>query len=176
MRPYYVKRGTWEIKGTSGIKNREPDKLALGVKLGFEIRTFQLQSLAGLDRLLRSAFLLGAALRAFQHKRRDLPFDSDAGNIIRDNLANIWEDFYKQSVAIFGQFNLPEPDLVWKTPDCLSEKWDSEFVFLARMPDQAKENPESDWAKFVSEMRKLIIETRAKIAKIIYPKNNDQKN
>ncbi|MCI0566451.1 hypothetical protein L0Y46_04635, partial [bacterium] len=75
MRPYYAKKhGSWAQKGNGGIEARigkKAQKIEVppGAKekpSAVEFRTFQFQSLSGLDRHLRSAYYLGSALRAFQ--------------------------------------------------------------------------------------------------------------
>ena len=88
----------WAIKGRSGVKNRTDPSYAnhildmgLGTK-AIEIRSLMFKNIVSLDRTLRSAFLLGAALRAYQKTEEERDRTSEL-------LAKEWEAFQTTSRA-----------------------------------------------------------------------------
>ncbi|QQG45735.1 MAG: hypothetical protein HYW89_02450 [Candidatus Sungiibacteriota bacterium] len=172
LRPYLSKYPGWTINGRGGVKERLGYELELGATLGIEIRTFQLQSLTGLDRLLKSAYLLGAALKSCQELKRNDPLNVGQKQEVRIKLTDIWHIFSDKSKDIFTKFGLQEPDDIWSTRELeLAENVEnSPFYKLAQLLDEAEAEPKSTGAGFVREIRRLIISTRAKIEPIIYPK------
>ncbi|MEK7561122.1 MAG: hypothetical protein AAB539_04180 [Patescibacteria group bacterium] len=172
LRPY--KRRSWNIKGAAGIYDRYEDELELGQTKGIELRTLQLQSLTGLDRTLRSAFLLGAALKAYQEEE----IAKETNNVVshqtpeRIELSQAWNQFAERCCDIFGQYGIEAPQN-W-------DAWDyghfdpvtepTAFQPFAALLNDARENKTGRGAEFVRDMRKLVISTRAKIARILYPK------
>lgn len=125
--------------------------------------------------MLRSAYFLGAALKAYQ-RVNDV---RQKGENISDEeiiLADIWKDFSGKIREIFLEFELPEPDLSWLNPDDTGQSRASQFFALAAMIDEAEADSKSRGGEFVKEIRKLIIGTRAKIAKIIYPEIEEIKS
>lgn len=172
MRPYLLRRGAWTYKGEAGVKERAREEIALGGTRAIEIRTMQVQGLACLDRLLRSSYLLGAALRAYQEKERgDAPASVDTDSEMCETLANIWALFADLAKNIFEKYGLADPRLIWEVPDKNhkdGEEAQGEFVPFATLLDDARQHPKSRGAEFVAEMRGLIIHTRAEIAALIY--------
>jgi len=169
LRPFYSKMNVWGCKGEAGGKDRLPGELQIGAKRGVEIRTFQLQSLAGLDRLLRSSYLLGAALKSWQEENHTYK-KNKKDKPERKRLAEIWSEFSLKTEELFKKFNLADPKNIWTLPYSHDKDQKSEFWTLARLIDEAEADPKSQGAEFVKEVRELIIKMRAIIAKIIYPK------
>lgn len=173
MRPYLLQRGAWTYKGEAGVKERSKDEIALGGERAIEIRTMQVQGLAGLDRLLRSSYLLGAALRAHQEKERgDILASADTDGTMRDGLANIWGSFTKRAKNRFEAYGLTDPSVIWTVPNNThraDEPPSGDFVPFAALLDDARKHPKGDGAEFVAAMRGLIIETRKQIFDLIYP-------
>lgn len=174
MRPYLLKRGAWTYKGRAGVKERDASEMQLNTSRGIEIRTMQVQGLTGLDRLLRSSYLLGTALRAYQERGLDDPIVSvDAGEEMRETLAKIWLSFAQETKTIFHKYGLADPSIIWKVPDRDHEEGEAptgDFVPFAALLDEARQHPQSLGAEFVAEMRGLIIKTRKEIADVIYQK------
>lgn len=172
-RPYLTKGPTygWAIKGVGGVKERERSEIALDTKTAVELRTFQLQSIVGLDRLLRSSFLLGTALKAYQRIAQEkAPGEQDAVEI---DLARIWDHFSFDCRELFQRYDLPDPHDVWRAPqweDSPSERKKNFFARLGNLIDEAQKSPDSHGADFVSQIRKTIIAARRDIAAIIYAK------
>lgn len=173
LRPYKGHNG-WNIKGKGGIleRFRAYDDIALDVPYAVEGRTFQLQSLAGLDRMLRSAFFLGAALRAHLEQQNPGEFYHKQGDRDQiEKLAKIWRNFEARSAVIFEEFNLFTPREPWRAPNSHEEKEiraENHFVPFAELLNEAAENPESRGAQFVREIRKLIIEARNQVKNVMY--------
>ena len=88
-------------------------------------------------------------------------------NDVNIKLVGIWEDFSRECHKIFAQFSSFSPSSSWNNPD-IDSCYSSEFNELAELLEEAREDSQSLGARFVSEIRKLIILTRAKISKIIY--------
>ena len=173
LRPYLAKGAltAWAVKGVGGVKEREPEQIKLGVKKAVEFRTFQMQSLAGLDRLLRSAFLLGTALRAYQADAQGVSLGADEDPDIRRKLSGIWEKFSEESRRIFLEYNLADPKTAWRAPDYIDNdqrRAENPFKHFGDMIDDARQHPQSKGAEFVAKMRGLIISTRKQVADIVY--------
>ena len=137
----------------------------LDVNKGIEIRTFKLDGVAGLDRILRSAYFLGAALKAYQ--------ETCLGIKVRDqthkNLAETWTGFSDSCRKIFKNHGLDDiPYQLWNPREKDPNK--NPFILMADLLDEAAEDFKTRGGKFVSEVRKLVIETRAKVNNLIYPK------
>lgn len=175
MRPYLLKRGAWTYKGQAGVKERDASEMQLNASRGIEIRTMQVQGLTGLDRLLRSCYLLGTALRAYQKKERGDPLAfADTDSDMREGLALIWQSFDEQTKRIFQKYKLTDPSMIWEVPDRYhtdTEEPTGDFVPFAALLDEARQHPQSRGAKFVAEMRELVITIRKQVADIIYEKN-----
>ncbi|MEK7090086.1 MAG: hypothetical protein AAB930_00700 [Patescibacteria group bacterium] len=181
LRPFYAKRDCWAVKGNAGLlqKEKEHDKLEFGAENAVEIRTLQLQTITGLDRLLRSAYLLAASLKSYQEEKKLPGYFSKSEE--RKNLIEIWTVFSQKAKEIFIQFGLDDPSSTehWKNPryyddsDLVAENKEG-FFGLAALLDEAEQDSRSRGRGFVKAIRKLIIETRAKISPIIYPKENSQ--
>ena len=176
LRPYLVKgvHGAWGAKGVGGVKERKSDEIKLGIHEAVEFRTFQLQNLTGLDRTLRSAFLLGAALHAYQTEARGESVTTEGDPVIREQLSAIWEKFSHESQKIFSAYNLADPKNAWHAPsyaDSADMRAENPFKHLGDTIDEARQHPDSQGAEFVAEIRRLIITTRKQVADIIYKKN-----
>lgn len=181
LRPFYSKRDCWAHKGEAGLlqKTKENDRLEFGAENAVEIRTLQLQTISGLDRLLRSAYLLGAALKTYQEEGKMPGYFPKSTE--RRKLADIWGEFSRRAAGLFIEFGLSSPfDLdKWKNPREYSDQEVTTgikegFWGLAALLDQAEQDPKSRGADFVRNVRKLIIETRAEIAPIIYPQEGSE--
>lgn len=175
LRPYLTKgaHSAWAIKGVGGVKERPSHQIKLGVKKAVEFRTFQVQNFAGLDRTLRSAFLLGTALRAYQTEAQGAPLERDEDPVIREQLSQIWENFSHESRRIFSTYNLTDPQGAWHAPfhgDLYDDRAKNSFKKFGDVLDEARQHPQSRGAEFVAEMRGLIIKTRKQVADIIYKK------
>lgn len=175
LRPYLVKgeHNAWAVKGVGGVKERPQDQIKLGVKKAVEFRTFQLQNFAGLDRTLRSAFLLGTALRAYQTEAQGAPYEEGEKPFIRGELSEIWKNFSHESQMIFSAYDLADPQNVWQAPNCLDtdhDRRENPFKDFGDVLDEGRQHPQSRGAEFVAEMRGLIITTRKQVADIIYKK------
>lgn len=171
LRPYLAKgsHSAWTVKGVGGVKERPRHQIDLGVKRAVEFRTFQLQNFAGLDRTLRSAFLLGTALRAYQTETRGESLEVGEDPVIREKLSQIWESFSHESRRIFSTYNLADPQSVWQTPsytDNDDQRRKNPFKQFGDVIDEARQHPKSRGAEFVGEMRELIIATRKQVADI----------
>ncbi|MEK7074310.1 MAG: hypothetical protein AAB968_00930, partial [Patescibacteria group bacterium] len=118
LRPYLTKgeHNAWGVKGVGGVKERKSSEIKLGIREAVEFRTFQLQNLTGLDRTLRSAFLLGAALHAYQTEARGESVTTGEDPVIREQLSAIWEKFSHESQKIFSAYNLADPKNAWHAP------------------------------------------------------------
>lgn len=170
--PYLTKKDAWTIKGCAGTFDRGQGeqwdkKLRLDVKDAVEIRTFQLQSLTGLNRLLRSAYFLGAALRAYQERETYAPLAEGVDEATRFKLATLWKDFSTQLHEIFQTHGLPIPSSVWTQPNRTDKTMQGGFVGMAHLLDEARKDLSSQSAQFTREVKKLIIHTRGQIAKLI---------
>lgn len=175
LRPYLAKgnRSAWAVKGVGGVKERKSDEIQLRVSKAVEFRTFQLQNFAGLDRTLRSAFLLGAALKAYQADAAREPCEIGQDIHVRGKLAEIWKEFSHQSRRIFSLYNLADPHTAWHAPfygDIEDDRAKNPFKHFGDIIDEGRQHPQSRGAEFVAEMRGLIIKTRKKIADVIYQK------
>jgi hypothetical protein len=158
-----LKDTSWNHKGRAGIRNRPEEELELGSESGVELRTFQLQSLDGLHRTLAGAYYLGSALRAWQLERED-PSDEDSD---RNRLARVWGRYSEQTKDLFQRYGVPEPGYSWDAPELDDES--TGFWKLSNLLRHASEDKESDGAKFVSEMRKIVITARRDAKQIMYP-------
>ncbi len=179
LRPYLTGRMSWDAKGAKGgVLERFPEDIALGVPAAVEMRTFQLQGITGLDRLLKSAFLLGAALKAYQREA----VTGEKLDETETKLAEVWGDFSNSLAAIFEEYNLKNPGEAWVAPnsdgllgpaklEVIYAKGKSDFIPLAKLLEEARLNPQSNGAEFVKKVRGLIIKARKKVKDIIYPKN-----
>lgn len=175
LRPYLAKgeHSAWTIKGVGGVKERPRHQIDLGVSKAVEFRTFQLQNFAGLDRTLRSAFLLGTALRAYQTDAEEAPLEVDEDPVIRKQLSEIWEKFSHESRRIFSTYDLADPQSVWQTPsyaDSDDQRRKNPFKHFGDIINEGRYHPQSRGAEFVAEMRGLIIATRKQVADVIYKK------
>ncbi len=173
LRPYLAKgqHSAWTVKGVGGVKERPRHQIELGVKEAVEFRTFQMQNFAGLDRTLRSAFLLGAALRAYQTDAGGVPLEAGEDSVIRKQLSEIWKNFSHESRRIFSACDLADPQDAWQTPsytDNDATRAKNSFKHFGDVIDEARQHPKSRGAEFVAEMRGLIITTRKQVADIIY--------
>ncbi|MCI0679944.1 hypothetical protein L0Y41_01220 [bacterium] len=179
MRPYYAKKyGSWAQKGRGGIEARigkEAPKIEVppGAKekpSAVEFRTFQFQSLSGLDRHLRSAYYLGSALRAFQEDSVARLTESD---LIREGLANIWRNFAKNCSKLFTKAGMEDPGENFWLLNAKEPDEESPFKDLARILDKGLQDPESTEAKFIHDIRLLIIKTRAEVKDILDKERKD---
>lgn len=176
LRTYYAKKETWTCKGIGGVKDRhefDQRKLELGTKEAAEIRTFQLQTLSGLERLLKSAYFLGAALRAFQKEAVLERLGSEKNNDValdetEKRLADIWRTFSESTKKLFEASNLKNPSEVWEPPEPYDEDRRSDFVPFAKLLGEAESDPKSYGAEFVGAMRKLVIAARKEAKNAIY--------
>ncbi|MBI2056421.1 MAG: hypothetical protein HYT37_03490 [Candidatus Sungbacteria bacterium] len=179
LRPYKASANGWNVKGEGGVMERYSQEIDLDVPYAVEIRTFQLQSLAGLDRMLRSAFFLGAALRAhLETKNSGKFFTQNAINTVEglaiEKLAEVWESFAIECSRLFDKFQLKHPDEIWPAPNKFDDTYKQNtnpFVPFAALLDEAKDDPQkSQGADFVKKIRALVIEHRTKVKEIIYPR------
>lgn len=171
MRPYLLKRGAWTYKGQAGVKERDIHEIQLDVSCAIEIRTMQVQGLTGLDRLLRSCYLLGAALKAYQDRESRFGSISDGDSDIKEQLGSIWEVFAEETYNIFIQYGLTDPAKIWEVPDRFHKEGEEargDFVPFAVLLDEARQHPKSRGAEFVAKMRGLIIKTRKQVADLVY--------
>lgn len=157
LRPYISRHRSWITGDYSGVKPRFAQVLKLGISTGIEIRTFQLQSLSGLDRMLRSAFLLGAALKSFQEEKLAEGLSKAMDAETKKRLAVVWEKFAKNCKYLFQEFGLKDPAEEWEEPDPHDKERKSDFVPLANLLDEARKNPNSRGAEFVAKMCRLIM-------------------
>ncbi|MFA5830766.1 MAG: hypothetical protein WC878_02950 [Candidatus Paceibacterota bacterium] len=146
----------------TGIRERQMDKIAQPsegeMKTAVEIRTPILRSLFGLDRYLAGAYYLGSALRAYQEQKKNDP--------IGKQLAKIWRAFAGKCETRFEEEGLTSPALLW-TLDTENKAEHSPFKQLAKVLDKAREEPESKEAKFIHDIRLLVISARAEIKEIM---------
>lgn len=142
---------------TEGMKN-DPE---LGIKgKGIEHRSLQFQSLFGLDRHLHSAYYLGTALRAFQERNNGKKDETT------NELAETWKNFSVGCSNLFDLNGLEEPSKIWEI-DLDYDNEPSPFKDLAKILDEGTTKPESEPAKFIHDMRLLIIQTRTKVREIL---------
>ncbi len=173
LRPYLAKgaRQAWAIKGVGGVKERSRLEIGLGVPEAVEFRTFQVQNFTGLDRTLRSAFLLGTALRAYQAEAKNTSWEEESDATSGKELSGIWKHFSNEARRIFSEYNIPDPQDAWRTPyyaDADNVRAENLFKQLGDMLDEGRQHPQSRGAEFVAAMRGLIITTRKQIADITY--------
>lgn len=147
---------SWNRRGVGGI-TPQYSKIDLPGKEGesvLEFRTFQLQSLAGLDRTLRSIYYLGAALKAYQ-----TPIDKN--DLIKGQLAHIWHNFDRESTKIFERYNLPRD---YYNPWI----WDKEqYTLLANELKNSRKKQRRKELNLMQEMKGLISKTRGQIAYLV---------
>jgi hypothetical protein len=168
-RPYKTRYGSWTQKGDAGIRERvegwnevKTDK-DLGIRdVGVEFRTLQFQSLSGLDRHLHSAYYLGTALRAYQDRKQSKQ-DTD---LVRAELADIWMEFSEKCSRLFTDIGLDVPSQKWRI-NCDYSNEQSSFKDLAKILGEGTTNKESKSAKFIHDMRLLIIQTRTKVKEVL---------
>ena len=174
--PYHNLKDSWLGKGgrgKAGVRERgvEEGKVMNDMKIsdeqgignvGVEFRTPQLQSLSGLDRYLHSIYYLGTALRSFQEKKGD-EYDTDP---VLKELSDIWTEFSENCKKLFSENGLKKPSDFWElnkeSPDAPSS-----FKDLAKILEEGTTDKESSSAKFIHDMRLLIIQTRTKVKQII---------
>lgn len=150
----------WACKGVAGVKERNGYEIEEGDRVAVEIRTLQLKSMAGLDRTLRSAYALGAALKAHQ----------TPGALSRPEgeLAAVWSQFSSGLDAIYEQYGMDAPSKGWRanghgdreinepTHFALTDN----FKRLGALLKQAERDPASEGAKFQNEVQRLVILSR----------------
>jgi hypothetical protein len=174
-RPYRTEGGSWTQRGGSGLRQRDggviddmktSDEQDIG-NTGVEFRTLQLQSLSGLDRHLHSVYYLGTALRAFQEREQ-----KGDDNPIRGELKDVWVEFSKKCSELFAEIGLSEPPEDWKIIRSFDDNHDydkgnSSFKELAKILDEGTTDPNGEPAKFIHDIRLLIIQTRTKVREIL---------
>jgi len=163
LAPYEGRDTDWtQHAAVSGIRERDQDiiKSVSGqtAEHAVELRTLQLQSIFGLDRYLRSSYYLGSALKAYQNPDKSDP--------VIKKLSKVWMQFSDRCSDLFDANHLPDPLKPW-TLDTMNPDAPSEFRILAKVLDKGLEEPESKEAKFIHDMRLLIIQTRAEVKEII---------
>src|SRR3989338_5400343 len=180
LRTYYAKRETWTCKGLGGVKDRsiaDNYRLEFGTTQAAEIRTFQFQTISGLERTLRSAFCLGAALRAYQKQGvLERLSAKHAEGVSLDGtekrLAGVWKAFSEKMSELFFAHGLKDPKAPWSAPMPHDAVWKSDFVPFAKLLGEAELAGGSKGAEFVKEVRALVIKTRAEAGKILFPKRS----
>jgi hypothetical protein len=170
----YVSDFSWVVRGEAGVRERgkeegksrndmkTSDEQNIGANVGTEFRTIQLQSLSGLDRYLHSAYYLGTALRSFQEKLQN-EYDNDP---TLKELSDIWKEFSEKCTEVFQKTGIKEPSEIWTIRREFPDE-PSPFKDLAKILEEGTANKESMSAKFIHEMRLLVIQTRTKVKKII---------
>ena len=173
-RPFNTKNGSWSQKGKGSLQERKEEfgdetntekmksspEQGIGGK-GVEFRSLQFQSLSGLDRHLHSIFYLGTALRAFQEKAEK----KDKCDDIMNELSGIWKTFSTECSKLFKLNELDDPTDVWRVDYFL--EYLSPFKDLAKILDEGTTKPKSESAKFIHDIRLLIIQTRTKVKEIL---------
>lgn len=169
---------SWNCKGVAGVlgRKRSTDKLEFeDVDCAAELRTQQLQSLAGLDRLLRSAYYLGACLRAHQeimrHENRNDLDPNWQPDATQKRLAELWRSFSLDCRDVFQTYGLTDPSQYWYKRE---KKLGWDFSLLAQMLGGLSEkyrNPEKEkqGKELKKEIRKLVIHTRVQARQAMYP-------
>jgi len=191
--PYTKKAGCgWTARGIAGVRERgEKDRgwrggddmqavPELGISSrGTEFRTLQFRSLSGLDRLLHSAYYLGAALRAFQEKAEGEKENDPVSN----ELSDVWEEFSEKCTELFVGSGLSDPKTIWHvgfaetlfwTPEVTYVK--GEFIELANILNNAESDPGGPESEFVHNIRLLIIQTRTKVKEILEKERSERLN
>ncbi len=163
MAPYTDPDSNWTSHDLpSGIRERGKNRLAQPMEgettTAVEHRTLVLRSLFGLDRYLHSAYYLASALRAYQEQKKD--------DWIGKQLSKIWRVFAGKCEARFEEEELTSPSELW-TLNTENPDENSSFKRLAKVLDKAESDPSGREAKFVHDIRQLIISTRAEIKEII---------
>jgi hypothetical protein len=143
-----LKSDSWTAKGENGLLERYYSEGNYAV----EIRTLQFQDQSGLDRTLRSAYFLGAALKAFQKE----PDDRDD---VEKELTEIWHQFSMELGAIFRNHGIEDPAFQWE--GSYWGKVSEPLTAMAKLMKQGVEDPESFGADFMGQVQELVIKNRA---------------
>ena len=164
--PYTDPDSNWTSHDSlSGIRERGTENIipmeGRNSKTAVEYRTPLFSSLFGLDRYLHSMYYLGSALRAYQEQKKDDP--------VEKQLSKIWRVFSGKCESVFEDYGLKSPGELW-TLDTENPDEHSPFKELSKVLEKAEKDPESKEAKFIHEVRELIISTRAEI-KELFEKN-----
>lgn len=163
LAPYTDPDSNWTSHNLpTGIRERQMDKIVQPesgeMKTAVELRTPIMKSLFGLDRYLHSAYYLGSALRADQEQKKDDPTGKQ--------LAKIWRVFAGKCEARFEEEGLPSPSELW-TLDTENKDEHSPFKQLAKVLERGEDDPESKEAKFIHDIRLLVISARTEIKEIM---------
>ena len=97
----------------------------------------------------------------------------------RSELSDIWCDFRSKCSGVIGKYGLNSEVWQWQEPHdyhTAQEREVNDFVPFAELLNESKKDPKSEGAKFVHEMRGLVISANSKIAKIVYqnPEEGDE--
>jgi len=163
LSPYEGHDTDWTLHGAdSGILVRKPEDGVSGegadTKPAVEFRTSEFRNLSGLDRYLSSIYYLGSALRAYQEGKKDDP--------VVKQLAKIWRTLSGKCEILFEEMGLESPYHLW-TLNAENEREPTAFRGLADILTKAESDENGREAKFVHDIRALIIEARAEIKEII---------
>ena len=123
LRPYNSGRYGWTFKGEAGLSERSGDVEGKDMT-AVEIRTFQLQTLTGLNRLLSAAHDLGAALKCYQIEERHTYYGKPL--VIDDKraaLAECWRQFAHNAEETFSSFQLANPSKIWDVPSARAKAY-----------------------------------------------------
>lgn len=163
LAPYKDKNSDWTShRAESGIRERNFDQIKQPengkIERAVEFRTMQMQSLFGLERYLRSAYYLASALKANQNPDKSDPTVK--------KLSKVWRQFAGRSDELFSQIGLSNPFTPW-TLETGNPDEHSPFKSLAKILEKSEKEPDGKEAKFVHEIRQLVIEARKEAKEIL---------
>lgn len=169
--PMRTRIDNWLYKGKGGVKERAAGEVKLGAGTAVELRIMELKSLSGADRTMRSAYALGAALRAYQElvNKPDQAADSN-----KQKLSDIWQDYSTEFNALCAQYDLTPPSQGGWAADTirdgagsvLDHRLGPDFLKLADFMREAH-RPDSRGGQFQAAAQAAVLRARGRAMEIL---------